>query len=259
MFQTQLGRRVHARPLAAADRRPLIPLAPGRGKKYPEIDIDPILGVEPGVRRAWSWTTPVGHATFTPKNGAANAGASEENMPKKVQGEKGSVADLQARAAQFRTALEGIRGMFPEARRVAKDDRLTSLGKMGLKEAAALRSVVDAMDAEPAIFGVLADEDEGHDPGKLETALIRDRFDRHQVYAEMTAELEAVAALFADAALEMGALVKPVTLAAYEIAKPLRKRHKVIREKIAPALDYYGGNAAAAAAARRAKADKDSE
>lgn len=63
--------------------------------------------------------------------------------------------------------------MFPEVSGLAKNDRLSSAGKMGLKEAVALRSVIDAMDAEPAIFGVLADEDEGHDPGKLETALIR--------------------------------------------------------------------------------------
>lgn len=108
------------------------------------------------------------------------------------------------------------------------------------------------MDAEPAIFSVLADEDEGHDPNKLETALLRDRFDRQQVYAELAAEVEDVAGLFADAALTMGALVKPITRAGYEIAKPLSKRHQVIREKIAPALDYYGANAAAAVAARRA-------
>ena len=180
-------------------------------------------------------------------------------MPKKEQDEKLSVGELTKREAEVRKAAAGIRAMFPEVSGLAKNDRLSSAGKMGLKEAVALRSVIDAMDAEPAIFGVLADEDEGHDPGKLETALIRDRFDRHQAYAGVAAELEALAALFSDAALEMGALVKPVSLAAYEIAKPLSKRHKVIREKIAPALDYYGGNATAAAAARRAKADKDTE
>lgn len=50
----------------------------------------------------------------------------------------------------------------------------------------------------------------------------------------------------------MGALVKPVTLAAYEIAKPLSKRNAAIREKIALAIDYYSGNATAAAASRAA-------
>ncbi len=116
---------------------------------------------------------------------------------------------------------------------------------MGLAEAEKLRSVVDAMELEPAIFGVLADEDEGHDPNKLEVDIIRDRFERHQICAELAEEFEKLATLFSDAALELGALVKPVTLAAYEIAKPLSKRHKGIREKIAPALDYYSGNAGA--------------
>lgn len=155
-----------------------------------------------------------------------------------------SVAELEKRSKESRALVAKIRGQFPEAKRVAGDDRVTSQGKMGLKESTALYSVVDAMDEEPAIFGVLADEDEGHDPTKLETGLIRDRFARHRVYAELAEELQSLATVFSDAALEMGALVKPVTLAAYEIAKPLSKRHKSIREKIAPALDYYGANAA---------------
>jgi hypothetical protein len=174
-------------------------------------------------------------------------------MPKKVQDEKISVADLTKHAEEARAQLAEIRAKFPEVTGFAKTDRVGSNGRMGLKEAEALRSVVDAMDLEPGVFGVLADEDSGHDPGKLETSLIRDRFDRHHVYAGLAADLEKLASVFADAALEMGALVKPVSLAAYEIAKPLSKRHKALREKIAPALDYYGANAAAGAAARQAK------
>jgi hypothetical protein len=181
-------------------------------------------------------------------------------MGQKGQDSKREVADLQKRAISAKKALESIRAEFPEATRFAKDDRLRSQGKMGMGESVALRSVVDAMELEPAIFGVLADEDEGHDPGKLETDLIRERFDRHQVYAELAEELESLAEVFNDAALEMGALCKPVTQAAYEIAKPLSKRHKGIREKIAPAIDYYGANAALAVAARKAKkASKEGE
>jgi hypothetical protein len=47
-----------------------------------------------------------------------------------------------------------------------------------------------------------------------------------------------------DAALTHAALFKPVTLAAYEIAKPVSKRNPAVREKIAPLIDYYGANAA---------------
>ena len=181
-------------------------------------------------------------------------------MPKKSDDDDLPVVELKKRAAKARTLLAEARALFPNARRVAKDDRRSSQGRLGADEATALRSVVDAMEAEPAIFSVLADEDEGHHPNKLETDLLRDRFDRQQLYAELSAEVADLASLLSDSALTVGALVKPITLAGYEIAKPLSKRHKVIREKIAPALDYYGANAAAAVAARRAnKAAKEDD
>lgn len=181
-------------------------------------------------------------------------------MAKKTHDGSVPLAELKKRAGETRTLLAKIRALYPDATAIARDDRITSQGKMGVREATALRSVIHAVELEPAIFGVLADEDEGHDPGKLETELIHDRFERHQIYAELAEELESLAGVFSDAALEMGALVKPVALAAYEIAKPLSKRHKGIREKIAPALDYYGANASAAVAARKAKrASKDAE
>jgi hypothetical protein len=53
----------------------------------------------------------------------------------------------------------------------------------------------------------------------------------------------------------MGALVKPVALAGYEIAKPISKRNDAIRGKIVKALDFYG--ALAAAATRRANSGKE--
>jgi hypothetical protein len=173
-------------------------------------------------------------------------------MGKKTQDTEVTIADLRKRHTQAKRLLAELRALFPEAHGMAKDDRRRSQGKLGAAESKALRGVVDAIDIEPAIFASLADEDEGHDPNRLETDLLRDRFDRLDLYAEIAAELEAVAGVFSDKALTIGAQVKPVTLAAYEIAKPVSKRHPKIREKIAPTLDYYGANAAAAAAARRA-------
>lgn len=163
-----------------------------------------------------------------------------------------SVAKLREQLPKAKTALAGIRASFSEAKKIAKDDRRTSQGRMGLEENKVLRSVIDVMDLLPAVFAVLADEDEGHDPERLETDLLRDRLDEHEVYMTLAEELADAAQAFSDAALRVGALVKPVTLAAYEIAKPLSKRNAAIREKIAPAIDYYSGNATAAAASRAA-------
>ena len=122
----------------------------------------------------------------------------------------------------------------------------------GAKEGLALRGVLDAVDLEPAMFASLADEDEGHDPGKLETDLLRERFDCHQIYSSIADEMESLASVLSDAALTHAALAKPVTLAAYEIARPVSKRHPAIRAKLAPTLDYYGANAAAAIETRKA-------
>ena len=58
--------------------------------------------------------------------------------------------------------------------------------------------------------------------------------------------------VFTDAALANGALVRPLALAAYEIAKPISKRNAAVREKIAPLMNYYAGNAEAAAETRQA-------
>lgn len=173
-------------------------------------------------------------------------------MAKKVHETALTVDEMKKRMLKARTMLAEIRATFPEARKLARDDRRTSQGRMGVTENKALRSVVDAMDEEPAIFNALADEDEGHDPNKLETTLLRDRFERHEVYMTLAEELEEIAQVFSDTALAVGALVKPVVQAGYEIAKPLSKRHAAIREKITPALDYYGANAAASAATRAA-------
>jgi hypothetical protein len=183
---------------------------------------------------------------------SARRSRKEPIMGKKTHDTELTVAELRKRFVEGKTLLADLRALFPEAHAVAKDDRLRSQGKMSTMESRALRGVVDAIDAEPAIFASLADEDEGHDPDRVETDLLRDRFDRHDLYAEVATELEALAGVFSDTALAIGAQVKPVTLAAYEIAKPISKRHPKIREKIAPTLDYYASNAAAAAAARRA-------
>lgn len=60
---------------------------------------------------------------------------------------------------------------------------------MGLEENKVLRSVIDVMDLLPAVFAVLADEDEGHDPERLERDLLRDCLDEHEVYTTLAEEL----------------------------------------------------------------------
>ncbi|MFO0591160.1 MAG: hypothetical protein U0441_26680 [Polyangiaceae bacterium] len=162
-------------------------------------------------------------------------------MAKKVEDGELSVEELLKREQKFNALMDEAIKLFPDAHRFAKEDRVSSVGRMGLEEATVLRGVVDVMEARPALFECLADEDEGHDPNKLETGLLRDRFAIHGVYARVAAKLGDAARPFADTALKHGELVKPVTLAAYQIAKPISKRDAAIRGKIAAVVDYYAG------------------
>lgn len=114
-------------------------------------------------------------------------------MGKKMHDSAVTVEELQKRAAKAKALLDELRALFPEAHPLTRDDRRLSQGKMGEEEAEALRGVVDAMDLQPALFDSLADEDEGHDPNKLETSLLRDRLDRHAIYLALAAQAEEVA------------------------------------------------------------------
>lgn len=173
-------------------------------------------------------------------------------MPNKADGGAGDAADLAKRKAKALELAKQIRALFPEAHGMPKKDRRRSVGRLGKDESTALQSVIRAMELRPELFAMLADEDEGGDPSKLETALLRDRFIRRDDYSEVAAALEEVASVLADEALNLGALVVPVTRAAYEIAKPASRRIPELRETITPALDYYAANAAAALASREA-------
>lgn len=152
------------------------------------------------------------------------------------------IDDLEQRVIRGTALLADIRALFPEASAMARIDRRRSQGRMGTDESTALRSVVDAIDLSPAVFESLADEDEGNDPKRVETDLIRQRFTQHALYSQLSRDISALATVFSDTALAVGAQIKPLALAAYEIAKPVSRRDAKLREKIAPALDYYRGS-----------------
>jgi hypothetical protein len=172
---------------------------------------------------------------------------------KKKTDSAAAVADLEKRKAKAEALLQELLGLFPEAAALPADDRLTSQGRMGDGESAALVVLCDVVDAAPAAFAVLADEDAGDDPTKVETDLVRTRFAEHDLYRGLAGDVARAAKLFSDTALARGILVKPFAQAAYEIAKPLSKRDPKIRSLLAPALDYYANNAKLAAASRKAK------
>jgi hypothetical protein len=168
-----------------------------------------------------------------------------------------ALADLQKRAAKAQALLAELSALFPEAAELPTNDRTVSQGRMGLEESGALVTMCDVVEYSPAPFAGLADEDEGDDPNKVETDLVRERFGEHDVYRGLAASLDEVSQLFSDTAIAKGLLVKPFALAVYEIAKPVSKRDAKLRGLLAPLLNYYGTNAKLAAEARKANKAND--
>lgn len=163
------------------------------------------------------------------------------------------LADLNNRAEKAKSLLDQALALFPDAHALATDDRRRSTGRMGADESTALRAVLGAIDARPELFAVLADEDEGHDPTRVEVDLVRERFDHHDLYRDLAEHAQHVADVIGDTALAFGARVKPFAGAVYEMGKVVGKREPKVAEAIAAARDYYGANARAAAKVRMAK------
>lgn len=98
----------------------------------------------------------------------------------------------------------------------------------------------------------LANKDEGHDPNKFETGLLRHRLANGLTLTKLVEPIDETPLALSDSALYVATLVKPPVLAAYEIAKPLAKNGKNLN----PATNYFGAVARAGVKTRKAKAKR---
>lgn len=153
-----------------------------------------------------------------------------ENLP---------IEELRKRVAEGMAMAKKLRTMFPELVRKTEEDRKYSQGNMRKGEGPMLSKVLDAVDLRPAYFESLADRDEGHDPRKFETPLLRDRLERRELYYQLAAELEPLGSDFEDTALHFGELSRPAVLAAYRIAKTLAETDQALRTAIADVIDFF--------------------
>jgi len=164
-----------------------------------------------------------------------------------------SVDTLRQRVERARALVREIEALFPGLTTLSEDDRRASDGRVrGDEERGALSSILDAVDANPAVFACLADKDDGVDPTRVETGLLRDRLARQQCLADLSALLAPIARSVEDTALEQGERCKPVILAAYQIARPVAKHDAAMRAKLVPAIDYYSAIARKGARTRAA-------
>src|SRR5262245_6566875 len=107
-------------------------------------------------------------------------------MPAKSQGPGGlPLLELKKRVEKALELIGQVRELFPDLVELTEEERKYSQGRMRTDEPAAMRTVLDAVDASPEYFKSLADEDEGHDPNKFETDLLRDRLERRELYRQV--------------------------------------------------------------------------
>lgn len=159
--------------------------------------------------------------------------------------------ELARRVDRAKAIFDELRALFPGLRSLTEVDRTHSSGRMREGEATELGKVIDAIVYAPQYFTSLADEDNGKDPTRLEPDLLRERLARRDLLAQIDDELASLSRQINDTTLTWGALVRPVLLAAYQIAKPISKADQKLRDIISTVIDFYGRPARAAADTRK--------
>jgi hypothetical protein len=160
------------------------------------------------------------------------------------------IDELRRRAARAQELIAEVYTLFPHLRRFTADERRYSQGRLREGEAEMLGTMVDIIDNAPQYFVSLADQDEGHDPERLETGLLRERLERRMLINGISKSLDPLTQGLADETLYLGGLTRPVLLAAYRIAKPISKSDVTVANRLAPVIDFYSEPARAAAATR---------
>lgn len=167
--------------------------------------------------------------------------------------------ELTKRVEEATKLLAQLSALLPGLLELTDSARSTSLGHYRHGEAEALSSMLDVADKKPALFESLADHDEGHDPTKFETGLIRDRLQRAILLGKLIDGAQEVLGPLSDTRLHLGNLTRPVLLAMYEIVKPHAKRDTAVASMAKDALDFFGAIARAAAATRARKKKSENE
>jgi len=141
--------------------------------------------------------------------------------------------------------LPGLIGLTPAAR--------THTIKYRSGEAQALLSVLDVAEAKPALFESLAPLDDGYDPKKFETKVLRDRVERAAILDEFSTDLDDTQAHVSDTMLYLGTHSKPVMLTAYGIAKTVAASDGTVAKLASAAIEFFARIGRASAATKREK------
>ncbi|MGK4007542.1 hypothetical protein WMF31_33285 [Sorangium sp. So ce1036] len=167
-----------------------------------------------------------------------------EDMP--IEEFRSRAEKARALADEF---VEGLDSLFPGLVTLTKEQRKTA-PRLRDGEHEMLSKVLDVVDMRPALFESLADQDEGMDPNRFETALLRDRIEKHLLFSKVAERLSSVGGELGDSTLYTAAKFRESLYAAYRIAKAHAQTDRRIMDVLAPVIDFMRKNAVAASAKR---------
>lgn len=162
--------------------------------------------------------------------------------------------ELERRVGQARSFMQQAFDLFPGLLVMTDEERKSSNGRIRKGEGPMHLVVISVMEAFPAFFEALADLDEGIDPTKVETPLMRDRIQRAEILAQLLDSADRFGGM-ADTVMHLRALVRDPIKEAYGIAKAMAKTNDRLKSMVAPVINFYSAIARAAAATRKANAE----
>ncbi|WP_437877034.1 hypothetical protein [Sorangium sp. So ce513] len=168
-----------------------------------------------------------------------------EDMP--IDEFRSRAEKAKALAVEF---VEKLDGLFPGLVTLTKEQRKTA-PRLRDGEHAMLTKVLDVVEMKPVLFESLADQDEGMDPNRFETALLRERIEKHLLFSKVAESFTPIGGELGDSALYTAAKFRETLYAAYRIAKAHAQTDRKVMDVLAPVIDFMRKNTAAGAATRK--------
>lgn len=159
--------------------------------------------------------------------------------------------ELESRVGQAGTLMKQAFALFPGLLVLTDEERRYSNGRFRNGEGQMYLTILAVMEAFPTFFEGLADLDQGVDPTKVETPLLRDRLQRAEILARLLDPAGQLGGM-SDTVLHLRSLVRDPVKEAYGIAKSMAKTNPKLKSMLAPVIDFYAAIARAAAESRKA-------
>ncbi|WP_437486330.1 hypothetical protein WME75_03290 [Sorangium sp. So ce1014] len=147
---------------------------------------------------------------------------------------------------------EKLDSLFPGLVTLTKEQRQTA-PRLRDGEHVMLNKVLDVVDMKPALFESLADQDEGMDPNRFETALLRDRIEKHVLFSEVAESLSPIGGEIGDSTFYAAIKFRETLYAAYRIAKTHAQTDRKVMDVLAPVIDFMRKNVAPGTAAKKSR------